>query len=267
MSEVTSVFFASDTNEEPNDDLCDEFLNIIENYNESLTQLFLPSKVKHVYNPTIYARETFETYIRKYCSSKKKIMFFGMNPGPWGMSQTGVPFGEISSVRDWLCIEGQVDRPPNENEFRPVKGFQCTRTEVSGKRFWGLFKKLCHTPENFFKTSFVYNYINQQWMTSSGCNITPSDFKMSEMEPLYNIGDLVLANVLRLYEVDTVVAIGRFCLLRAQKAISQYILLKNVKIVYMPHPSPRVVKNNNWEEKALHCLKSHDLLQYYSQGE
>ncbi|CAK1552256.1 unnamed protein product [Leptosia nina] len=263
-AEIVSAFFTSqDEEEEENDTLCDEFLSLIDKYNESLSKLKLPDTITHIYNPTLYARHTFEMYVSKYCNTKKKIMFFGMNPGPWGMSQTGVPFGEVSSVRDWLGIKGPVEKPLEENDARPITGFDCTRTEVSGKRFWGLFMKLCGTPDNFFKTSFVYNYINQQWMNSRGCNITPGDFKMSEMEQLYKTGDLVLANVLRLYEVETVVAIGRFCLLRAQKAISEYILLRNVKVVYLPHPSPRVVNNNNWEEKALACLKSNNLLQYY----
>ncbi|XP_047511589.1 single-strand selective monofunctional uracil DNA glycosylase [Pieris napi] len=266
---IVSAFFASPQSyrseevEDNDDDICEEFLKIIGDYNESLKNIKLPETVTHVYNPTIYARDTFEMYIRKYCNTKKKIMFFGMNPGPWGMSQTGVPFGEISSVRDWLGIEGCVGKPLEENAARPVRGFDCTRTEVSGKRFWGLFKKLCGFPEVFFETSLVYNYINQQWMNSKGCNITPADFKMSQMESLYNIGDLVFANVLRLYGVETVVAIGRFCLVRAQKAISQYILLKNVKVIYLPHPSPRVVNNNDWEERAISCLRNNNLLQYY----
>ncbi|KAI8425188.1 hypothetical protein MSG28_007012 [Choristoneura fumiferana] len=86
--------------------------------------------IECIYNPTLYARQTFEIYIRKYCNTKKDIMYFGMNPGPWGMSQTGVPFGEIKSVRDWLGIDGPVNKPLNEIKDRPVQGFQCTRTEV-----------------------------------------------------------------------------------------------------------------------------------------
>ncbi|XP_045502500.1 single-strand selective monofunctional uracil DNA glycosylase [Colias croceus] len=257
--EVVSAFFTFEEEKE----ISDDFIRIIENYNELLENFKIPATIKHVYNPTVYAEYTFRMYVKKYCNTKKKIMFFGMNPGPWGMSQTGVPFGEVSSVRDWLGIEGPVQKPLNENEARPVNGFKCTRTEISGKRFWGLFNKLCGVPENFFKTSFVYNYINQQWMNSKGCNITPADFKVSDMEPLYSMGDCVLADVLRLYEVETIVAIGRFCLTRAQKTISQYAL-QNIKVVYLMHPSPRVVNNGNWEQRAIECLRSHDLLKYYN---
>ncbi|XP_045776673.1 single-strand selective monofunctional uracil DNA glycosylase [Maniola jurtina] len=266
MVEVVSSFFSSEeTNliqKSPND-LSDEFLELADEMNEALNEFNLPPAVKCVYNPSIYARYTFEMYARKYCNTKKKIMFFGMNPGPWGMSQTGVPFGEISSVRDWLGIEGPVNKPPHEIRERPVDGFDCKRTEVSGKRFWGLLKTICGTPENFFKTSFVYNYINQQWMKSNGCNLTPGDFKVSDMEPLYNICDPIFVKILKLYEVEIVVAIGKFCETRAQKAIKKYLPSSSIKILYLSHPSPRSVNNNNWEQKALEELKRHDLLKYY----
>ncbi|XP_069360808.1 single-strand selective monofunctional uracil DNA glycosylase [Maniola hyperantus] len=266
MVEVVSSFFSSEeTNkiqESPND-LSDEFLELADEMNEDLNEFKLPPAVKCVYNPSIYARYTFEMYARKYCNTKKKIMFFGMNPGPWGMSQTGVPFGEISSVRDWLGIEGPVNKPPHEIRERPVDGFDCKRTEVSGKRFWGLLKTICGTPVKFFETSFVYNYINQQWMKSNGCNLTPGDFKVSEMEPLYNICDPIFVKILKLYEVEIIVAIGKFCETRAQKAIKKYLPSSSIKILYLSHPSPRSVNNNNWEQKALEELKRHDLLKYY----
>ena len=35
----------------------------------------------------------------------KRVVFLGMNPGPFGMAQVGVPFGEVAAVRDWLRID------------------------------------------------------------------------------------------------------------------------------------------------------------------
>lgn len=104
-SEVVSTFFSKES-KKPDDpllknhdhrkeitvseDLSDDFLHIADELNIALEQFRLPSLVDCIYNPTIYARYTFEMYIRKYCNTKKHIMYFGMNPGPWGMSQTGV---------------------------------------------------------------------------------------------------------------------------------------------------------------------------------
>ena len=58
-----------------------------------------------------------------------------MNPGPWGMVQTGVPFGEVSLVREWLGIDATIRRPKVLHPDRPVEGFLCQRREVSGSRF------------------------------------------------------------------------------------------------------------------------------------
>ncbi|CAK1583332.1 unnamed protein product [Parnassius mnemosyne] len=266
--EVVSTFFLENSSNESNrneDGLCDNFFSLIDELNNKLEKFELPSAVKCVYNPTIYARYTFEMYVRKYCNSIKPIMYFGMNPGPFGMSQTGVPFGEVSSVRDWLGIEGPVGKPPKEVESRPVRGFACTRTEISGKRFWGLLKEICGTPEKFFETSFVYNYLNQQWMKSNGCNLTPGDFKVSEMKALYEICDQTFIRVLELYKVQTIVAVGKFCETRAHKAIEEHLPSKSrtIKVLYLPHPSPRTVNNNDWDQKAKEYLIKYDLLKYY----
>ncbi|XP_059053181.1 single-strand selective monofunctional uracil DNA glycosylase-like isoform X1 [Achroia grisella] len=263
-SEIMSFFFQEmHPNINLNSNLCNEFLDLIDQLNVNLEKLQLPNSVQCIYNPTIYARNTFEQYVRKYCNTKKKVMFFGMNPGPWGMSQTGVPFGEVASVRDWLHIIGPVGKPPTELSNRQVNGFNCKRPEISGKRFWGLFKKICRNPENFFHSSFVYNYLPQQWMKNSGANVTPGEFSASDMRPLYAICDPIFVKVLEIYEVETIIAVGKFCEKRAQKAIKQYLPNATIQIFYLPHPSPRSVNNTNWEEKAENCLKNFNIIQYY----
>ncbi|XP_028178366.1 single-strand selective monofunctional uracil DNA glycosylase isoform X1 [Ostrinia nubilalis] len=226
-SEVISEFFSKEL------PISTKFLNLIDELNDALEEFQLPGQVQ--------------------C--------------PWGMSQTGVPFGEISSVRDWLHIEGPVDKPPSEITPRPVNGFSCTRTEISGKRFWGLFKDICETPENFFRTSFVYNYLPQQWMKNNGCNLTPGDFRVAQMQPLFEICDPIFIKILQLYDVETIVAVGKFCETRAQRALHRYLPGNCIQILYLPHPSPRTVNNNNWDKKAIDCLKNLNLLKHYTKTE
>ena len=91
----------------------------------------------HVYNPLDYAWKSHAQYLTRFGNSRKRVIMLGMNPGPFGMAQTGVPFGEIPAVRDWLRIETPVGKPRTENPKRPVEGFSCTRSEVSGRRLWG----------------------------------------------------------------------------------------------------------------------------------
>lgn len=55
-----------------------------------LLQISYGLAVSHVYNPTDYAAQTHVQFLRRYCTDYKDILFLGMNPGPFGMAQTGV---------------------------------------------------------------------------------------------------------------------------------------------------------------------------------
>src|SRR5690606_23324673 len=107
--------------------------------------------VAHVYNPLEYARPCWDEYVRRYGQGTREVVLLGMNPGPFGMAQTGVPFGEVGMVRDWLHICESVGRPAKEHPKRPIHGFDCTRSEVSGARLWGWARDRFGTPERFFE--------------------------------------------------------------------------------------------------------------------
>ena len=105
-----------------------------------LASLRFAAPVTHVYDPTDYARRPHYLYLDRFGTAPKRVVFLGMNPGPFGMAQTGVPFGEVAAVRDYLGIEAPVGRPPREHPRRPVLGFDCPRSEVSGTRLWGAIR-------------------------------------------------------------------------------------------------------------------------------
>lgn len=157
--------------------ISDKLLSIEQELCTKLLDVTFPSSIQYIYNPLEYAFETHAMYVRKYCTGVKKILFVGMNPGPWGMSQTGVPFGEISMVRDWLKISGPVSKPAKEHPDRKVTGFQCTRSEISGLRLWSLFRDLCENPENFFRYAYMHNYCPFAFMDAKARNITPAEIK------------------------------------------------------------------------------------------
>ena len=158
--------------------VADEILQREVELNSKLHHLTFTSPVKYVYNPVEYAYDTHAQFVKKFCDGKKKIMLLGMNPGPWGMCQTGIPFGEITMVRDWYGIHGTVSKPAVECPNRPITGFNCQRSEQSGKRLYQLFKNVCITPENLFKNAFLHNFCPLAMMDSSGRNITPASLKV-----------------------------------------------------------------------------------------
>ena len=106
-----------------------------------LALLTFAEPVTHIYNPLEYAGRNYAAYVEAYAHGPKHVVFLGMNPGPWGMAQTGVPFGDPTIVRGWLRIRNPVDRPDPEHPKRPVQGVDCPRTEISGTRFWGAVKE------------------------------------------------------------------------------------------------------------------------------
>ena len=124
----------------------------------ALDELSFDLPVAYVYNPLVYARRGFEHYVERYARRGAEVLLVGMNPGPFGMAQTGVPFGDVSMVRDWLAIEERVERPAHEHPRRPVEGFSCQRSEVSGTRLWGWARDRFGSPERFFERFFVGNW-------------------------------------------------------------------------------------------------------------
>jgi len=200
--------------------------------------------VTHVYNPLDYARDTHERYLRRYGDGPKRVVFLGMNPGPFGMVQTGVPFGEVAAVRDWLGLEGPVGQPERVNPKRPVEGFACTRSEVSGRRLWGLFQERFGSAEAFFAEHFVANYCPLAFF-DEGRNLTPDKLPAAEQRLLLAACDAHLRALVAAFEPEWVIGIGGWAEARALEAV------KGVKIGRILHPSPASpAANRGWSQAA-----------------
>jgi single-strand selective monofunctional uracil DNA glycosylase len=203
--------------------------------------------VTHVYNPLGYAGRAYRRYLRRFADSPRRILFLGMNPGPFGMAQTGVPFGEVALVRDWLGIAETIERPSLEHPKRPIQGMDCTRSEVSGARLWGAIAEHWGTPEHFFRDHFIANYCPLVFMESSGRNRTPDKLPSEERQPLFEACDDHLRRVIEILEPEWVVGIGRFAEIRAQEALAE----NPPRIGRLLHPSPANPRaNRDWASEA-----------------
>ena len=208
--------------------------------------------VTHVYNPLEYAQKPHREYVRRFGATTKRVVYFGMNPGPYGMVQTGVPFGEVALVRDWMGIEGKVGRPRDEHPKRPVTGFACTRSEVSGARLWGAIAEQYQTPARFFRSNYVANYCPLVFMEESGKNRTPDKLLPKEREPLYAACDRHLQRLVKILEPEWVIGIGKFAERRAALALEGM----GLKIGTVLHPSPASpLANQGWAAKAQKQLR------------
>ena len=171
---------------------------------------FADKDVATIYNPLEYAKEPHDDYLQKWCNSTKEVMFLGMNPGPFGMCQNGVPFGEIDTVKNWLRIEGKVKKPEKENPNRVIEGMNVKRKEMSGLRLWGLFKHVSKEPEIFFKQCVVYNFIPLCFIGKSGKNIAPDQLKASVRNRLIKLSGNAICEILDILQVKIVVCVGKW---------------------------------------------------------
>lgn len=231
------------------------FLNIFQRLCDEVETLNFSSPVVSVYNPLRYARHGFEQYA-KFSHGRKQVVFLGINPGPWGMAQTGIPFGEINAVKNFLGINEITITPPvNQNVSYPVRGLECGRSEVSGKRLWGLFASRFGSAERFFAENFVLNYCPLLFIgrTDKGSirNLTPDKLDPSERMRLCRICDSALVEAVEFLKPDYVVGVGAFAYKRAKFAL----IGQRVAITKILHPSPANPRaNNDWAGKTERIL-------------
>ena len=209
-------------------------------------QLTFSPPVSHLYNPLEYAWAPHEAYLRRFATGPRKVVFIGMNPGPFGMVQCGVPFGEIAAVRDWMGISAAVGKLVSENPKRPIEGFACPRSEVSGRRLWGLFQTRFGSAEAFFADHFVANYCPLAFF-DQGRNLTPDKLPTTESAPLYAACDAHLRAMVAALRPHWVIGVGGFAEARAAEALAGI----PVRIGKVLHPSPASpAANRGWAEAA-----------------
>ncbi len=235
------------------DEFSQQVILAAERLADAVDALSFALPVTHVYNPLRYAWQGHRSYLEQYAHTKKKVIFLGMNPGPFGMAQTGVPFGEISLVRDWVGVEAIILSPDNAHPKRPIEGFACRRSEVSGRRLWGLFSERYPVATDFFSDHFVANYCPLVFMEESGKNRTPEKLPAAEIAELYAVCDQHLRALVDVLQPEWVIGVGAFAESRAKEALHGY----DLKLGRILHPSPASpAANRGWAEQAEKQLKA-----------
>lgn len=222
-------------------------IEVTQRLSTSVSRLAFAPPVSHVYNPLSYAWAPHEQYLTKFGGKTGRTVLLGMNPGPFGMAQVGVPFGEVQLVRHWIGIDAPVGKPPLEHPARPITGFACTRSEVSGARLWGWAKQRFGSPDAFFDQFFVINYCPLVFMSQSGANVTPDKLPAVERQELFTRCDAALLAMSELLRPRAVVGVGAFAQARAASALKPM----GCKVGQILHPSPASPKaNSGWAPLA-----------------
>ena len=228
---------------------------LYEHLRDEVDALRFSRPVSYVYNPLSYAWDGFAKYL-SLISERVRVVFVGMNPGPWGMAQTGIPFGEIDAVRNFLGItEISITPPERTHPSYLVRGLECRRSEVSGKRLWGLFRERFCSAESFFREHAVLNYCPLLFLNESADgrarNLTPDKLAKNDRDNLFRLCDECLMRVVDELKAEYVVGVGNFAESRASEALRGL----GVKVVKVLHPSPASPASNyDWAGKVTRQL-------------
>jgi single-strand selective monofunctional uracil DNA glycosylase len=230
-----------------------ELISALRRHAAAADRLRFAPPVRFIYNPLRYAREPLERYFARYAAGRKDAVFLGMNPGPWGMAQTGVPFGEVAAVRDWLGIVGRVAAPTVIHPRVSVRGFDCPRSEVSGRRLWGLMRDLFSDAQEWARHWFVGNYCPLLFLDEAGRNITPDKLAKADREALFPICDRFLVILLETLRPRWAVGVGAF----ARQRLETVAPALGIEVASIPHPSPASpAANRGWARQARAALRS-----------
>jgi len=216
---------------------------------------FSHEALSHVYNPLQYAWDGYRQYVETYLPAQCRVYFLGMNPGPFGMTQTGVPFGEIAAVRDYLKLAPRLiasERPIHAK--RPLEGMDCKRSEVSGKRLWGLFASHYPQARDFFKQHWVSNFCPLLFLSNSGSNIVPEKLQQPGRRQLEELCQKHLLFELQLLKPHYLVGVGKFAEQQLEKV--RPLLAHDCVLGSIIHPSPASpLGNKNWPQLPLQQLE------------
>lgn len=232
------------------------FLASTRKLSEAVAKLPAGGPVTHIYNPLEYAWAGYEAYVTKFLSGPRKVILLGMNPGPYGMTQTGVPFGAIPAVRDWMGIEVPIEQPAHVHPKRPIEGFACKRNEVSGRRLWiDLFAQQHPNAKDFFKTHFALNYCPLVYMIESGANFTPDKLPVAVRRPLEEACDTHLREALEIIQPEWAIGVGNY----AEKCLNRIVeaMPSGPKVTRIIHPAPASpIANREWPENPKRALEA-----------
>ena len=213
--------------------LKDAALRLSEDCNRGINRIMKHKSVAHVTNPLDYAWAYHEQFIDQWSEFGATTLLLGMNPGPYGMAQTGVPFGATAMARDILQIkERDVRTPPGAHPKRPIEGLSMERQEVSGTRFWSMLSEHYGSTEAIFSNIYVVNHCPLLILGETGRNVTPVDLPKATIESVLKACDKHLKSVVDIMAIESVVGVGNYAKKRAQSVLS------DVHIDSMWHPSP-----------------------------
>jgi len=193
-----------------------------------------------VINPLEYLWLQYGYYTSCYHNQYPRAMIIGMNPGPKGMSQTGIPFGSpniIPSILPNKSLFNEIrdnEGSPVSSPHRRITGPSNTTVEVSGNRLWSALIKRYGDFKSITSEIFVDNICPLLFLCgkNGSKNLTPDKLTPSPAKII--LIRLCTERLQKIYqclgEPSNIVALGRW----SHKFLEK--MFPKVRVTYILHP-------------------------------
>jgi single-strand selective monofunctional uracil DNA glycosylase len=216
---------------------------------EALKPLKFGAPAACVYRPLEYAWKPHARYLERFAKGREArgVSRHESRPLRHGADRRALRRGGGCQGLDGAERTGR--KTADEHPKRPVEGFACQRSEVSGRRLWGLFAERFGSADAFFKDHFVLNYCPLVWMSETGANLTPDKLAAAEMAPVERACLAHLGEVIELLRPSFLIGVGAFAEERLRRAAE--LNGSEARIGRILHPSPASpAANRGWAEAA-----------------
>ncbi|XP_073844130.1 single-strand selective monofunctional uracil-DNA glycosylase-like [Musca autumnalis] len=185
-----------------------------------------------IYRPLDYAAQIYRNFLQKYLNGPKRILFVGMNPSRYGSLLTGIPFGDITTVRDRMQLDVSSLDSMEIGE------------EQSSQRFWNLIKSIFNDEQDFidrfFQNCFVHNVCPLVFINNNGHNVSfqsLAERMTMETRQIEVICRSYLELQVQLLQPEIIIAVGWYAF-NMLRSLDYY---KNGRCIVekIPHPSPK----------------------------
>jgi len=165
----------------------------------------------------------------------------------------------VTAVRGWMGLRARIERPLSEHPKRPIEGFDCARSEVSGRRLWGWAELRFGAADAFFRDWFVLNYCPLVFLEESGRNFTPDKLPAPLRDTVERACDQYLAAALSALQPEWAIGVGAFAERRLRAVVGgdrvDSALARRIRVAQILHPSPASpAANRGWSDAVDRAL-------------
>jgi single-strand selective monofunctional uracil DNA glycosylase len=140
-----------------------------------------------VWNPQLYGLDVHERFVRAYPPREDALLALGLNPGKYGMSQTGLPFTSVTAAREKLPALGFDLAPPGlaPPSLRPF--LRSYREERSSQSVYALLQRAFGSAEAGWREAYAVSPCALLFLEPNGSNVTPADARLARRSDVLDL--------------------------------------------------------------------------------